>query len=254
VPSELADPLGRLLSQDPDEQAQALSEIVAMGEAVAAPLEALVLDQDAHPRYRAGAINALGRIGATRSATVLETLWERGLEVLGGSLAMQTAQALAEYGDLGPLRQLLLSGDPILASKSAVQLGLRGDREALDTLVSSYEDPELGRFRPFFAIALGLLGDDRGLELLRAGLRAVELRDHCAVAMAGSGHAEDVLFELEFAFDNVDPLVRLRALEALVELGTIQVDSLLERAADDPDARVREVAASARRDRRRRSR
>lgn len=251
-PSEdtaLTDLLARLSSEDPEIQQDALTAIVALGDVAAPALETLIADTSASPRERSGAAFALGRIGADSSRAVLQGLWEAGLERLGSGLAMQVAVALAEYGDLEPLRTVLEAGNEVLAAKAAVQLGLRGDQEALGALGEAWD--QYPRMRPFFAIALGLLGDARGEDVLREGLRAPELRNHCAVALAVVGDASNLRFDLQFALEDPDPLVRLRALEALIALDPSNLDELLAQAGEDPDARVRAAAEEASRGRRR---
>jgi hypothetical protein len=252
--ASLAAQLERLLSDDADEHADALIRITALGEAVVPNLEALSVDSTAHPRYRAGAIFALGAIGASSSEAVLVELWSAGYTALGGALAIQTAIALAEFENYAALREMVESGDEILAAKSAVQLGLRLDTDSLLLLQAAYSAEHYARMRPFFAISLGLLGDGRGEDILRAGLPAIELRNHCAVALSALGHGADVLFELKFSMDDVDPLVRLRALEGLVEREPSDLDNIVAVALIDTDARVRGVAEAAHRQLNRRRR
>jgi hypothetical protein len=245
APRSLSDDLDDLLSTDPHVQQAALEAIVAYGEPGVAQLEGLAADGHAHPRQRAGAIYALGRIGAASSRPVLEGLWAAGVDALGGAIAMQVAASLAEYGDLDPLRQLLDSGAPVLVAKAAVQLGLRQDAQSLPAIQGAYGLDTNARIQPYLAIALGLLGDGQGEATLRSGLLTEELRDHCAVALSRLGMAGDARFELEFALDDPDPLVRLGALEGLIGLAPHNLDELLARAAADPDGRVSQRAAQA---------
>ncbi len=251
---ELAEQLARLLSPDSEVQDSALREIVALGESAAADLEAIAIDADSHPRLRSGAIFALGEIQAPSSEAVLRALWGTGFEALGGQLAIQTATALAGYGDFSALEEVVRTENELLGAKAAVQLALRGSTDSLALLQGAYESEAYSRMRPFLAIALGVLGDTAVEPVLRSALRTPELRNHCAVALARLGHAGDVRFELDFAMSDVDPLVRLLALEALIELAPARLDDILESASSDSDPRVAAlaVAASERRERRRR--
>jgi HEAT repeat protein len=249
--AELASLLAELDSGEPAAQDRALEALVARGDELVPSLEALVVDRTVSGPQRAGAAFALGRIGAEGSEAVLRELWEAGFETLGSGLAMQVAIALAEYGVLEPLRAIVATGNAVLAAKAAIQLGLRGDDEALPALEAGWARAEYVRMRPFFAIAFGLLGDRRGETVLRAGLGVPELRNHCAVALAGVGEAATVRFDLGFALEDADPLVRLRALEGLIGLEPSNLDAVLERASLDADARVRGVAEEARQRRQR---
>ncbi|MCA9562575.1 MAG: HEAT repeat domain-containing protein, partial [Myxococcales bacterium] len=125
-----------------------------------------------------------------------------------------------------------------LAAKAAVQLGLREVESAIPDLIAAWENENLERMQPFFAIALGLLGDDRGQELLQAYLRTPEIRNHAAVALAGIGQGEAALFELEFALDDPDPLVRFHAIRALALIGPSRIEEHLRRMSEDPDENV----------------
>jgi len=241
----LWDALTGLLSDEPDAHQQALETIVSLGEEAVPVLEDLAVDDTAHPRHRAGAVFALGRIRSDSSEAVLQTLWERGLAELGGALTMQVASALAEYSNFQPLNGVLDSGDEILAAKAAIQLGLHRVGDSLAAISDSYERDDYARMRPFFAIALGLLGDGRGESVLREGLTVLELRNHCAVALNELGYGSEVLFELRFALSDGDPLVRLRALEALIELEPSDIVDLVDEATEDPDARIQEEAEAA---------
>ena len=234
-----------LLDDEPDAHQQALETIISLGEEAVPVLEVLAADDTAHPRHRAGAVFALGRIRSESSEQVLQTLWDRGFSELGGALTIQVASALAEYSNYEPLNDVLDSSDEILAAKAAIQLGLHRVSDSLAAISSAYERDDYARMRPFFVIALGLLGDGRGESVLREGLTVLELRNHCAVALNELGYGSDVLFELRFALSDSDPLVRLRALEGLIALDPSDILELVEAATEDPDMRIQEEAEAA---------
>ena len=248
--------LAALLSEDPEGHERALLELIALGEPAAPRLEQVASNAQLPSRVRSGAVFALGRITAPTSQSVLDGLWAQGFESLGGALAIHIAIALGEYGDYSALEEIVGSGDQVLGAKAAIQLGLHQSRSSLELLQSAYESEQYARLRVFFAIALGLLGDEHGRELLTSAITTPELRNHCAISLAGLGSAADVYFELGFAMSDVDPLVRLRALEALIELGRADLEEALVAATADVDRRVRTEAEQAlqrlrRRDRRR---
>ncbi|MBN1945392.1 MAG: HEAT repeat domain-containing protein [Bradymonadales bacterium] len=249
APAQTGEPLtellNRLLSDDPEEHDQALALIVERGESTLPLLEEIAVNDSAHPRHRAGAVYALGRIGSERSRQVLRSLWMTGLDQMGGALAIQTAISLGWYGDYEPLREMVAFEDEILGAKAAIQLGLMQDRQSLALLGEAAESEAYARMQPYFAIALGLLGDNRGEGNLRSGLLVSELRNHCAVALSRLGFAGEVVFELEFAMSDPDPLLRRLALDGLIELSPSRIVEILERAENDPDAQVQSRARAA---------
>ncbi len=254
TPPELTPLLLALRTDDPDLQREVLDQIVALGEAAVAALEALAADATGDVRQRGGAIFALGRIGSERSQAVLQALWDSGLEALGGGLAIQVATALGDFGASGPLIAMVEAGDEVLGAKAAIQLGLHRAAEGREALAIAWDDPRYERLRVFFAIALGLVGDDRGAELLRSAIRSRELANHCAIALGTLGEAARYPFEVEFAFSDPDPLVRRIALAVAIEAELPRLDELLEAAASDRDAAVRELAREASEARERRNR
>ena len=246
--------LAALLSDDPESHERALLDLVELGEPAAPRLEEIAVNIQLPSRVRSGAVFALGRITAPSSQTVLDGLWAQGFESLGGALAVQIAIALGEYGSFTALEEMVGTGDDVLGAKAAIQLGLHRSASSLELLQSAYGSEQYARLRIFFAIALGLLGDEQGRELLASAITTPELRNHCAIALAGIGSGADVNFELVFAMTDVDPLVRLRALEALIELGRSDLDEILVEASNDVDRRVRGEAEQALRRLRRRDR
>ena len=249
--------LAQLLSDDPESHEQALLGLIAMGEPTAERLEQIAGNTELPSRVRAGAVFALGRITAPSSQAVLEALWGQGFESLGGALAIQIAVGLSEYGEFAALEQIVGTGDEVLGAKAAIQLGLHRAASSLELLQEAFVSEQYARLRIFFAIALGLLGDETGRELLASAITTPELRNHCAIALSSLGSAGDVYFELGFALSDTDPLVRLRALEGLVALERSDLEEKLAEATADRDRRVRTEAERAlqrlqRRERRRR--
>ena len=225
----------------------ALNGIIALGESTAPRLEPLISNLDVPARVRSGVVFCLGRIGAESSKAPLRALWEQGFEGLGGALAIQTAIALSEFGEFDALEAIVAAGDDVLAAKAGVQLGLHGAEVSLPVLQSAFANEAYQRLQVFFAISLGLLGDERGADLLAAAVRTPELRNHCAIALGKIGRGNEVVFELEFAMSDPDPLVRLAALEVLIELERSGLQATVETALSDADARVRAAAERAHR-------
>ena len=249
--------LANFLSNDPEAHDAAVLTLVQRGGDVIPELERQAADARAHPQIRAGVILTLGRIGAESSQSVLTGLWEAGIESLGGGLAIQVAMAIAEYGDVSALEAIIRHGDEVLGAKAAVQLGLHGSESSTSLLLESWSSENYARMRIFFAIALGLVGDESGRDMLEAALRTPELRNHCAIALGKLGSGSDVAFELEFAMEDRDPLVRLSALDSLIDLAPSGLARILESSREDPDPRVTALAERAqerlnRRNRRRR--
>lgn len=253
-PPELAPLLLALRTDDPDLQREVLDQIVALGEAAVPALEAVAADTSGDARQRGGAIFALGRIGADRSQAVLQGLWDSGLEALGGGLAIQVATALGDLGSYGPLIAMVEAGDEVLGAKAAIQLGLHRAVEGREALGAAWDDPRYERLRVFFAIALGLVGDDRGAELLRSAIRSRELANHCAIALGVLGEAARYPFEVEFALADPDPLVRRIALAVAIDAEHPRLDAMLEAALVDSDRLVVESARAAVEARERRAR
>ena len=245
----LSEHLGGLLSDDLDTQQQALAVLVELGhdENHLERMEEILSNPGTHPRMRSGIAYVLGQIRAVRSESVLLTLWEEGFSELGGALAMQVASSLADYQYMDPLREIVASDAEILGAKAAMQLALRGDVHSLELLQVAYGNAAYERMNVFFAIALGLLGDEAVEVVLRSAIRTPELRNHCAIAISALGDPSSVRFELEFALSDPDPFVRIRALEAIISLEPRDLVNLLEVASGDSDSRVRQLADEAKR-------
>ena len=240
----LSESLGALLSEDLETQQQALLMLIELGhdESHLERMESILSDPGSHPRMRSGIAHVLGQIGAVRSENVLLSLWAEGFSELGGALAMQVAASLADYQNMVPQREIIALEVEVLEAKAAIQLGLRGDIQSLEILQSAYENEAYERMAVFFAIALGLLGDESVEPILRAAITTPELRNHSAIAISTIADPASIRFELEFALSDPDPFVRIRALEAIINLEPRDLETLLNEAAEDSDSRVRQLA------------
>jgi HEAT repeat protein len=229
-----------------EERARAAERLGRLGSATAVPvLLRIVQDiKDEDQDVRGAALRALGRI---RDPRVLPGL----IEALGypeASLPPRIAEIIVMFGaDSVPLlvAELRSLGSDVRRMWSAEILGWLGDPRAAVPLIESLGDvsPEV---RAKAAGGLGKIGDARALERLLEILLSDPVpfvRTRAAQALGAIGHPK-VIDHLIHVLKDPEWWVRIRAIEALEQIGRSAVGALLV-ALEDDDEEVRRRAAMA---------
>jgi HEAT repeat protein len=139
----------------------------------------------------------------------------------------------------------LNSEDGAVRTKAAHVLAERGNSRAVEPLGRALADRDWDD-RAAAAIALGKLGNGRGVAFLVDGLAAdpdVDVRCGCAWALGRIG-GQSVFEPLGAALGDEDEAVRRVATEALAKVGTAAALEGLGRALDDPHHDVRLAAVN----------
>jgi HEAT repeat protein len=263
VRAQAADALGRV------EGAERAPALAALARAV----------DDAHPSVRYAALLSLGELGAGESVDALaahladdEPLCREAAAIALGQLgdaggarawsALETAlgadepevrfQAVASLAEIDAARAaplvvaLLDDGDGKVRAQAAAAIGDAGERRFADRVARLLDEP--GEVRHEAALALGRLGDRRALPPLVAALTT---RDHAldaATALAALGIADDAAARAALAQEVTrlfgDPLVKVRAAEALARAGDERGRVHLRKAAKSGRDDVRGLAES----------
>lgn len=132
----------------------------------------------------------------------------------------------------------------------ALALGLLGDPRGLPTLERYVEDPyaigEHSVVRAFAALALGMVGDPAGIPALArlASDSDPVVRWHAAIALGDIGHP-DALDALLILTEDAVSFVRAHAAIGLAQVGDRRGLAALERLARDEVPRVAQVASHA---------
>lgn len=208
------------------------------------------------PRERLKAVRELGRLSRVLGAEE----WERASKLLvplasdpQPFLRWNAAVTAALLGGEGALE--LLSSEAQVADEHAntrfrvaLALGLIGDRRGLPILERYAEDPyEIGGHfvvKAFTALALGMLGDPGGIPTLNRLASDPEpvVRWHAAVALGDIGHPDGVEALVALTEDPV-PFVRAHATIALGVIGSPDGQEAVRRSAETDDVeRVRNIA------------
>jgi HEAT repeats len=141
----------------------------------------------------------------------------------------------------------LLDPDGKIRSQAVLRLTQAGATEdALDQISQVLREDADPLVRSRAAIALGSLGDRRGLAALEAALAdrsfSVRVQAIQALGQIGGEQASQVLGDV-LLYER-DPQMRTLAALALHREGSPRAQRLLEAAADDPDQQVRSAAAN----------
>jgi HEAT repeat protein len=263
VRAQAADALGRA---EEAERAQAES---ALARAVA----------DAHPSVRYAALLSLGELAAHGAVAVLvaalgdgealcreaaaialgqlgpaagEAAWQPLVEALGSAAPELRFQAIASLAEIAPeraaplVRPLLDDRDPHVRAQAAAALGDARDLAAADLLARRIDDA--AEVAHEAALALARLGDRRCVPRLVAGLDDRERALDAATALGELGlvddaPARDALARLIGRLFG-DPLVKVRAAEALARSGDPRGGAHLARAVRSRREDVRGLAES----------
>lgn len=216
---------------------------LAAGEAVDAIVPHLT---DGESLCREAAAIALGQLGPSGGARA----WDALAGALGADEPEVRFQAIASLAELdagraGPLVVPLLDdGDAKVRAQAAAALGDAGDRAHADRLAARLDDAVDVRHEA--ALALARLGDRRGLPVLVAALALRDRAYDAAAALAALGIGDDAaareaLARLIARFFG-DPMVKVRAAEALARAGDARGLEHLRKAARARRDEVRGLA------------
>lgn len=229
-----------------EDRARAAERLGRLGSAKAVPVLLRVVQdiKDEDEDVRGAALRALGRIRDPRALTGL-------IEALGypeASLPPRIAEIIVMFGaDSVPLliAELRNLDSDVRRMWAAEILGWLGDPRAAIPLIESLGDvsPEV---RAKAAGGLGKIGDARALERLLEMLLsdpAPFVRTRAAQALGAIGHPK-VIDHLIHVLKDPEWWVRIRAIEALEQIGRSSTGALLV-ALEDDDDEVRRRAAMA---------
>jgi HEAT repeat protein len=219
--------------------------LLSLGELTAKealPTVAAALD-DAEPLCREAAAIALGQLGAPEA-------WDRLAAALDSDRPEVRFQVITSLVELDParaaplVRPLLDDGDAHVRAQAAAALGDARDLPSLEPLAARLDDvPEV---RHEAALALARLGDRRALPRLLSALDDGERALDAAAAIAQLGIDDPAREALARLLSRwlADPLVKVRAAEALARAGDRRGRAHLERAARARRDDVRGLAQS----------
>lgn len=162
---------------------------------------------------------------------------------LGDHAAYVHASALASCGDPEAIRAIVRDAERPVAVrlKAAVAAGLRADTALLGDVTAWLDDPAFEGYHTFVYLVMGLLGDSAVDGVLAELVSQRATRDHAVIALARNGdHSR--LFELRFALQNSDPLVRRAALSAASDPAYSAIHNAARQLVDDPNAAVAALA------------
>ena len=225
-----------------------LGELGAEG-GVAAATRALA---DGEPLVREAATIALGQIGAGLPDDRRAPIWDALFTALAATAPEVRFQAVASLVEAeapdaaARVRPLLDDADAKVRAQAATALGdaAGADRDAL----AAHLD-DVAEVRAEAALALARLSDRRGVPALVALLADRDRALDAATALATLGAADvpEVASALSALLERFfgDPLVKVRAAEALARAGDPRGKSHLERAARARRDDVRGLAAEA---------
>jgi HEAT repeat protein len=235
VRAQAADALGRAEEQNRDQAVTVLSTatkdphpsvryaaLLSLGEleADSALKEVAAAVEDVEPLCREAAAIALGELGTMEAWNPLE----KCLTSPHGEVRFQAIASLAQLDvdRAAPLiRPLLSDQDPKVRGQAAAALGDARDEKCRDQLVTLLEDQLEVRHEA--ALALSRLGDRRAIPVLVAALTNRDRALDAAEALAKLNAADDAnvraALEHELSRWLGDPLVKVRAAEALAKAG-----------------------------------
>lgn len=175
-------------------------------------LASCINDVDAEPLVRSLAAWAAAEVGGHGC----DSLSARADIERSQDERVAIASALARCGDFDPLRALLEHDVIAVRFKAAVLLGLLGDEQSMDALVDLGSEPESRPYAAYSALSLALLGHESALEASRSLLNDADFRFYVAIALGRAGDSS-VQFDLRFATESDDPMIRHAAMRVLVE-------------------------------------
>ena len=203
---------------------------------------------DGEPLVREAAAIALGQLGAGGGARAWSAL-ESALRAGEPEVRFQAVASLAEIdaARAAPLVVALLDDDDAkVRAQAAAALGDSGERRYADRIARLLDDSD--DVRNEAALALARLGDRRAVPTLVAALAVADRALDAATQLAALGLGEDAAaraalgHEVDRFFG--DPLVKVRAAEALARAGDARGRAHLHKALRSRRADVRGLAQS----------
>jgi HEAT repeat protein len=223
--------------------------ILSLGELAAAgsvELIAAALD-DREALCREAAAIALGQVGPSAG----DAAWQPLVAALASTAPEVRFQAIASLIEIAPdragplVRALVDDADARVRGQALAALGDAGDRAAADLVASRLDDAAEVAYEA--ALALARLGDRRGVPRLLAALEERERALDAATALGELGvddeAAQEVLARLIGRLFG-DPLLKVRAAEALARSGDERGAAHLVRASRSRRQDVRGLAES----------
>ncbi|MBA7483459.1 hypothetical protein ES707_18974 [subsurface metagenome] len=232
--------LNALQSDDEEIRATAVAALRSLGEPA---VEFLIIAlSDPHYGVRIAAAEGLGEIGDENGVEPLIQISEDAER----DVRIAAATALGRIGDaraVDPLIRLFGDGYPGVRSAAAAAAAAFGP-DALEPLEAALDDP-VPVVRLTAAKAIGIVGNPRSIPLLIGHLEdpAREVGVVAARTLGGFGHP--AVEPLSLVLRKGGKEGRLAAIDALVMIGSGNVDETLEYALRDEDREVREKAAAA---------
>ncbi len=266
VRAQAADALGRV--DDPDRTAAIRALVRACDDAHAAVRYAALLSlgelaadstveavaarlSDGEPLVREAATIALGQVGSAPGAAI-EVAWSALAEALRVGAPEVRFQAVASLVEISPARAVPLvlaaldDQDHKVRAQAAAALGDAGDPSVAEALTALLDDADDVRYEA--ALALVRLGDRRGVPFLIRALGSSERALDAATALAALGLDGDPAMTAALAREVGrffgDPLVKVRAAEALARAGDPSGRAHLDKAARSRRDDVRGLAQS----------
>jgi HEAT repeat protein len=233
----------------------ALLSLGELGAHAEVPSAVLRLD-DGEPLVREAAAIALGQLGQAAHEAAARDSEEAAFSALVEALAASGPevrfQALASLVEIDAaraapiVRPLLDDGDVKVRAQAAAALGDAGDAGARDLLARKLEDVD--EVKREAALALGRLGDRRGVPALMTALTEADHALDAASVLAELGVAGDERLRATLAHEIGrffgDRLVKVRCAEALARSGDPRGRAYLEKARHARREDVRGLAES----------
>ena len=263
VRAQAADALGRVEPAEHDAAVTALvravddehpsvryAALLSLGELAAGSAADAVAARlgDGEPLVREAAAIALGQLGAGGGARAWSAL-ESALRAGEPEVRFQAVASLAEIdaARAAPLVVALLDDeDAKVRAQAAAAIGDSGERRYADRIARLLDDSD--DVRNEAALALARLGDRRAVPTLVAALAVADRALDAATQLAALGLGDDAAaraalgHEVDRFFG--DPLVKVRAAEALAKAGDARGRAHLHKALRSRRADVRGLAQS----------
>jgi len=235
---------GACSDEQPSVRYAALLSLGELASSASLALVAAALD-DAEPLCREAAAIALGELGNTEAWTPLESSIDSPYaEVRFQVIASLTQLDLTRAAPL--IRPLLGDDDPKVRAQAAAALGDAGAQEAGEELAALLDDTLAVRHEA--ALALARLGDARAVPVLLAALgnreRALDAAEALSRLNAAAQPEVKAALSHELSRWLGDPLVKVRAAEALARAGDPRGRQHLKKAARARRQDVRGLAQS----------